>query len=84
MEVRAFRPEHRREMIAGRGRYEHAVRRMIDRGVKAGAFRKVDSKLATFAILGAINWIARWYRPDGALRAPEPGAQFAAFLVGGL
>jgi AcrR family transcriptional regulator len=84
MEVRAFRAEHRREMIAGRDRYERAVRRMIDRGVRSGAFRKVDPKLATFAILGAINWIARWYRPDGALRAPELGAQFAAFLVGGL
>jgi TetR/AcrR family transcriptional regulator len=83
-EVRAFGPEHQREMIAGRDRYERAVRGMVERGVKAGAFRKVDSKLTTFAILGAINWIARWYRPEGQLRAPELGEQFASILIGGL
>ena len=37
-----------------------------------------------FAILGAINWIARWYKPEGRLQAPELGAQFADHLVGGL
>lgn len=83
-EVRAFRAEHRREMIAGRDRYERAVRRMIARGVRTRALRRVDPKLATFALLGAINWIARWYRPEGALRAPELGEQFATLLVGGL
>ena len=83
-EVTAFRPARQREIIAARDRYERALRRMIDRGVKARSFRRVDSKIATFAILGAINWIARWYRPEGTLHAPELGAQFAAFLVGGL
>jgi hypothetical protein len=44
----------------------------------------VEPKIAVFAILGAVNWIARWYRPDGSLHAPELGEQFAEHLVGGL
>ncbi|MGW8282656.1 MAG: TetR/AcrR family transcriptional regulator, partial [Gemmatimonadota bacterium] len=65
-------------------RYERALRRMIDLGIEQGEFRTVDSKLATFAILGAINWIARWYRPEGAIKAEALGEQFADYLLEGL
>jgi TetR/AcrR family transcriptional regulator len=83
-EVTALSPERQAEVIEARDKYERGLRKIIDSGVKAGEFRQVDSKLAVFAILGAINWIARWYRPDGALKAPELGEQFANYLVGGL
>ncbi len=83
-EVTAFSPERQKEMIAARDRYEHELRRIIDRGIEAGEFRRVDSKIAVFAVLGAINWIARWYSPEGSVHAPELGAQFAEHLVGGL
>jgi len=83
-EVTALSPERQAEVIQARDKYERGLRRIIDQGVKDGEFRDVDSKIAVFAILGAINWIARWYRPDGAVKAPELGAQFADHLVGGL
>jgi AcrR family transcriptional regulator len=83
-EVTAFSPERQKEMIAARDRYEHELRRIIDRGIEEGEFRRVDSKIAVFAVLGAINWIARWYSPEGSVHAPELGEQFAEHLVGGL
>ncbi len=83
-EVTALSPERQTEIIRARDKYERGLRKIIDGGVKAGEFRQVDSKLAVFAILGAINWIAKWYRPDGAVQAPELGEQFANYLVGGL
>lgn len=83
-EVSALSPEHQAEIIAARDRYEQGLRRIIAQGVKDGEFRPVDPKAAVFAILGAINWIARWYRPEGSLHAPELGAHFAEHLVGGL
>ena len=84
MEVRAFSPERQTDMILHRDRYERAVRRIIDEGIRAGEFRAVDSKIATFVLLGAINWIARWYRPEGELHAPELGEVFADQLLKGL
>jgi AcrR family transcriptional regulator len=83
-EVPALAGARQAEIIAGRDAYERELRRTIDQGVRARALRKVDSKVTVFAILGAINWIARWYRPEGALQAGELGAQFADHLVGGL
>lgn len=83
-EVPALSAERRAEVIAARDHYEKVLRDLIVQGVKDGEFREVDPKIAVFAILGAINWIARWYRPEGAVHAPELGAQFADYLVSGL
>jgi TetR/AcrR family transcriptional regulator len=83
-EVTALSAERQRDVIAGRDRYERALRRIIARGVAAGEFRPVNPKTSVFAILGSINWIARWYRPEGALHAAELGVEFAEHLVGGL
>jgi len=83
-EVAALSPAHQQEVIAARDRYERWLRKIIDQGVKRGEFRAVDSKIAVFAILGAINWIARWYRTDGQLHAVELGREFADHLVGDL
>jgi AcrR family transcriptional regulator len=84
LEVAALAPGHRAEVIAARDRYERALRDIVRRGIAAGEFRPVDPKLAVFAILGAINWIARWYAPGGAVRPPLLGTQFSDHLVRGL
>jgi AcrR family transcriptional regulator len=83
-EVTALSPERQEEVIAARDRYERGLRQLIAQGVRAGTFRSVDPKVAAFAILGAINWIARWYRPAGGFDATQLGAAFADYLVGGL
>lgn len=83
-EVAALSPARRARVIAARDRYERRIRRLIAQGIAEGAFRPVDPKIAAFVMLGAINWIARWYRPEGEVRAAELGARFADHLIGGL
>ncbi|MGD2067051.1 MAG: TetR/AcrR family transcriptional regulator [Gemmatimonadota bacterium] len=83
-EVPSLPPERRAEVIAGRDRYEHTLRGIIARGTESGVFRKVDPKTSVFVILGAINWIARWYRPGGSTEPDELGRRFAEHLLGGL
>lgn len=84
LEVSALSPRHRAEVIAQRDRYERGLRDIVADGAAKEQFRALNPKLTVFAILGAINWVARWYRPDGPVRAPELGAQFADHLVHGL
>ncbi|MEN8374375.1 MAG: TetR/AcrR family transcriptional regulator [Gemmatimonadota bacterium] len=83
-EVSALSPERRAEIIAGRDRFERVLRELVAGGVENGEFRDVDPKIAVFAILGAINWIARWYDPAGGIDGTELGDQFADLLIGGL
>ncbi len=83
-EVTAFGDRQQAGTVAGRDRYEREIRRIVQQGIRDGSFREVDAKVAAFAMLGALNWISRWYRPEGALDAAAIGEQFADQLVGGL
>ena len=38
----------------------------------------------SFAILGAVNWIPRWFKPDGPSSSQEIADRFADFLIAGL
>ncbi len=83
-EVTALSDARQKEIIRARDRYERGLRKIIEQGIRDGEFRTVNSKIAVFAILGAINWIARWYQPEGSIHTAELGTEFADHLVGGL
>ena len=71
-------------VVAKRDRYERSLRRLIALGAKRGCLRPVDPKMTGLAILGAINWIARWYRPDGPAKADDVAGRFLDVFMGGL
>jgi AcrR family transcriptional regulator len=74
----------RRPMIVKRDRYERAVRELVAEGVARGEFAPCDAPLVTRAMLGAVNWTARWYRPDGAQSVAQIADGLANYLVKGL
>lgn len=84
LEVEALSEASRLAVIAQRNRYEAAFREVIGDGVARGVFRPVDARLVARAILGALNWTARWYRLDGPVTLDAIGEEFAQLLVGGL
>jgi len=73
-----------RRIIAKRDEYEGVLRSVVREGVRQGRFAPCDEKLVSLAILGAVNWSARWFRADGG-RSPEAIADsFVDYLVRGL
>jgi AcrR family transcriptional regulator len=80
----ALDPKRRAAVVAARDTYERSVRDVIADGIAKKVFRPVDPKLATFAILGAINWLARWYRAGGGASADEVGEAFADLFLEGV
>ena len=73
-----------RRVIAKRDRFDRGIRRLLQEGMDAGAFAPGDAKLLTFAILGAVNWIPRWFDPSGPATSEQIGRVFAEYLVAGL
>jgi len=84
LEVEALENRWRPEIQARRDEYEAAVRRLVAGGVTDGTFRAVDAKTAALAILGAVNWTVKWFRPGGGQDARRIGDEFAEQLVRGL
>ncbi len=74
----------RRQIVAKRDAYERAIRALVADGVERGEFAPCDPALVTRAILGAMNWTARWYRPDGPQPVGEVAAALADYLARGL
>ena len=84
MDLQALSPAHLRQVIAKRDRFDRGVRRVVEQGMRSGAFAPGDPKLVTFAILGAVNWITRWFDPRGPARSDDIARAFADYLVAGL
>ena len=48
---------------------EAKFRKTLDAGVAEGVFATSDTRVAVFAMLGALNWLYAWFRPEGRLSA---------------
>ena len=87
LDLEALSPAHLRTVIVRRDRFDRGVRRIVEEGVASGLFAAPggnDVKLLTFAMMGAVNWIPRWFKPEGAATSQEIADRFADFFVAGL
>lgn len=63
---------------------DQAVRRVVAEGMADGSLRQGDVRLVTFTLTGALNWIGRWYDPDGPMSAGEVARNTVDILMTGL
>jgi TetR/AcrR family transcriptional regulator, cholesterol catabolism regulator len=84
-ESRSLTEEHAAVIAEAEERYAGIVTDLIDGGRRDGSLRAdADPKLARMVVLGAANWVYRWYRPDGEHATEEIAAAIASFAVDGL
>ncbi len=84
LEVEALAPPARARLLVRRKRYERAYRELIESGAAAGVFRPADARLATLALLGAVNWTVKWFDAGGRKGVEAVAAELAELLVRGL
>jgi TetR/AcrR family transcriptional regulator, cholesterol catabolism regulator len=69
--------EGRNAYIQRRDTFEQLFRGVVEEGIAHGAFRPVDARLFTKALLGAHNWVGVWYRDGGRLTGEEIASDMA-------
>jgi len=84
MEVDAMRPDDRKAAVSRRDSFENAFVQMIEGGIADGSIRQIDPKLAVFTFMGAINWLPRWFNPEGRLNGLEIANSVTDMLLSGL
>jgi AcrR family transcriptional regulator len=77
-------PGMRRQINALKSEIDQGIRRLIRAGIDDGSIGPCDPKLTAFAMAGALNWIAHWYRADQAMTAGEVAEVFVDFFERGL
>jgi AcrR family transcriptional regulator len=84
LDLEALTPAHLKTVIVRRDRFDHGVRQILENGMTSGVFASADAKLLTFALMGAVNWIPRWFSPAGPASSQQIADAFAEYFIAGL
>jgi len=84
LDLEALSPAHLKAVVHRRDRFDRGMRLIIEEGMATGAFAPGDPKLLGFAMLGALNWISRWFNPRGPSTSEDIATRFADYLIAGL
>ena len=82
-EIPSLKPEHREEVLELSRKHSIAFEKLIEEGIADGSIAPCDVRMTGNAIMGAINWIPKWYHGDAAVAA-KLVEEFPGILAGGL
>jgi AcrR family transcriptional regulator len=83
-EARALSPSQYRAVTRLKRAYLEFLRETIEELRAHGKLRAVNSTVAAFSIIANVNWLSRWYQPDGGLSAQEIAGQIADSTLFGM
>ena len=63
---------------------DRGIRRLLEEGMRDGSVGCCNAKMTAFAMAGALNWIAHWYRENEPLSQEEIAVEFARVFEQGL
>lgn len=76
---------HMHAVRADRRRYHVTFRKIIEDAQASGEFSSVASaETVTLIVLGMVNEMPQWYRPDGPKTAAQIAAEVSAFVLAAL
>lgn len=83
-EMRHLSPDYMSRIVERRDAYTALLEGIIAQGQRLEEFRPLDPHLVTLVLLGMLNSMYRWYRPDGPLPAEQIGAIMTRLLFCGV
>ncbi|MCE2531496.1 MAG: TetR family transcriptional regulator [Acidimicrobiia bacterium] len=84
-EFRALSEERQETIREAADVYSRFLISQIRRGQRSGEIKsQINPRLAGIGIIGMMNSMAFWYRPDGPASAAQIGREFSRLVIGGL
>jgi AcrR family transcriptional regulator len=82
-EIPSLKPAHREEILDISRRHSARFEVILQRGIEDGSIRPCDVRMSGNAIMGALNWVPKWFRGDAEVAA-QVVAEFPGILSAGL
>ncbi len=77
--------EYKSEIVASRRKFKSAVEAIIIEGQQDGSFTDdINPTVITMSILGMVNWMYTWYKPDGRKSLQEIAEDMKRFVFNAL
>ena len=83
-EARALTPSQNRKIVRRKRDYLDFLRSTLEELKSERKLRDIDVTVAAFSLLGMINWLSRWYQPDGPLDEEQIAEQIVNIALNGL
>lgn len=80
-EIRSIAPDRRDDYIAERDRIEHLLTDAVLQGVEHGRFTSTGPRYDVRAILGMVQALTMWYRPEGELDEDAVVGRYVALAL---
>jgi len=82
-EVPSLNSEHREEVLEFSRKHSAAFEALLEEGIADGSIAPCNVRMTGNAIMGAVNWIPKWYHGDSAV-AKQIIEEFPRILASGL
>jgi AcrR family transcriptional regulator len=82
-EIPSLKPDHRAEILDVSRRHSARFEELLERGIEDGSIRPCNVRMTGNAIMGALNWVPKWFRGDATVAA-EVVDEFPQILSAGL
>lgn len=82
-EIPSLRPDHRNEILEASRRHSAAFEEILAAGIEDGSIAACDVRMTGNAIMGAINWIPKWFHGD-SVTGDKLVSEFPEILTSGL
>ncbi|UTH12796.1 TetR/AcrR family transcriptional regulator [Macrococcus equipercicus] len=77
--------EYKTEIVASRRKFKSAIETIIIEGQAADVFTKdIHPTVITMSILGMVNWMYTWYKPDGRKSLEDIAEEMKIFVFNAL
>lgn len=83
-EIAALNGEHREQIITRATNHQKRITRLIKSGVKDGSLQTLNPIASCNALLGALNWIPKWYKLNSSLAPDDIADNFVNTFLNGL
>jgi len=83
-EIPALKPKHREYILERSTRHTKKITRLIRSGMTDGSISSPNPIASCDALLGALNWIPKWYKPDSNLGSTDIADAFIHTFTQGL
>lgn len=77
-------PKSRARFRALKREIDQTMRQVIRDGIADGTIAQGDERIISFTMAGALNWIARWFTPEGPMSREEVAEATVAQLMSGV
>jgi AcrR family transcriptional regulator len=83
-DLSALAPQQRRHVRKQSRVMDKMLQAFLAEGRADGSLVGAEPKITEFFIIGALNWLPRWYKPGGSLSGKELAEIFLRLVVDGL